>query len=173
MIKQLAAITLIAGVTLAASSGMAQIAPSSNAPVDLTADEVEVRQGECLAVWRGRAEALQERSRLRANTINVFSRKSGGGGTSCGDLDRLEAIGDVFYVTPKQRVRGDRATYAAASNTITVTGDVIIDQEGNIIRARRLVINVDSGQATMDGQGGSGRVRGVFTPNQTAPTKQP
>lgn len=172
MMKRLATITLIAGVTLAASAGMAQIAPSSNAPVDVTADELEVRQGECLAVWRGRAEALQERSRLRANTINIYNRKAVSG-SSCGALDRLEAIGDVFYVTPQQKVRGDRAVYAAASNTITVTGDVVIDQDGNVIRARRLVINVDSGQATMDGQGGSGRVRGVFTPNQTASTKQP
>jgi lipopolysaccharide export system protein LptA len=171
MTNKLAAIGLVAAAALAASSGATQIAPSSNAPVDVTADELEVRQGECLAVWRGRAEALQASSRLRANTINIYNRKLAGG-SSCGALDRMEAIGDVFYVTPQQKVRGDRAVYAANGNTITVTGDVVIDQDGNVIRARRLVINVDSGQATMDGQGGSGRVRGVFNPNQ-ASTKRP
>ena len=173
MMKRLAALMFVAAATLAASHGAAQIAPSSDAPVDVTSDELEVRQGECLAVWRGRAEALQERSRLRANTINIYNRNPAGGGSTCGDLDRLEAVGDVFYVTPQLRVRGDRALYSAANNTITVTGDVIFDQDGNVIRGRRLVINVDSGQATMDGQGGSGRVRGVFNPNQTAQTKRP
>ena len=170
MIKRLAALALIASTSLAAGAGSAQIAPSSNAPVDVTADELEVRQGECLAVWRGRAEALQERSRLRANTINIYSRK--GQGSACGAMDRMEAIGEIYYVTPQQKVRGDRAVYTASNNTITVTGDVVIDQDGNVIRARRLVINVDSGQATMDGgQGGAGRVRGVFNPGAQASSR--
>jgi len=171
MTKRLAGLFIVGAVALAAAPTLAQIAPSSNAPIDVTADQLEVRQGECIAVWRGRAEALQERSRLRADAINIYSRKQAG--SSCGEMERLEAVGGVYYVTPQQRVRGDRATYAAGSNTITVTGDVVIDQDGNVIRARRLVINVDTGQASMDAEGSQGRVRGVFSPSQSPAGKRP
>ena len=168
MIRRKLALTLAASAALMATAVAAQIAPSSNAPIDLKADALEVRQGECLAVWRGRAEALQERSRLRADAINIYSRKQNG--SECGDVERLEAVGNVFYVTPQQRVRGDRAVYVASTNLITVTGDVVYDQEGNVIRSRRLTINVETGQASMDGSGAEDRVRGVFQPKQRPKT---
>lgn len=168
MKMRLAALTLIAAA-LASSPGATQIAPGSNAPVDMSADHSSAVQSSCMAKLSGNVELKQERSRLRANTIEVYRKKNG---KSCGgDLDRMEAAGDIFYVTPEQRIRGDRATYQASSSIMTVTGDVILDQGGNIIRGRRLVINVDTGTANMDGDGG--RVRGIFMPNQGSATKRP
>jgi lipopolysaccharide export system protein LptA len=154
-----------------AHSARAQLSPSSKAPVDVTADQLEVQNPKCLAIWSGDAEALQDTSRLRANVINIYNkalpaRPGEQAGQSCGQLDRMEADGQVYYVTPTQVVKGDHAVYAADSKTITVTGDVVVSQGCNVSAGTRLVINTDTGQANMasdvTGRGHAGRVRAVL-----------
>ena len=153
---------------------IAQLAPSSNAPVDVTADQLEVQNQKCLAIWSGDAEALQATSRLRANVIDIYNktlpaRTGDQPGQNCGQLDRMEADGQVYYVTPEQVVKGDHAVYSAGDKTITVTGDVVVSQGCNVSVGTRLVINTESGVATMasdvSGRGKTGRVRAVFTQN--------
>lgn len=166
----------LAAAALLAGPAGAQLAHNSDAPVDLTADELEVINTQCLSIWRGSAEALQDKSRLRADVLKTFFQVSGGArtasatSTNCGALARIEAEGNVFYVTPEQRVRGRHAVYEAANETITITGDVVAAQGQNVLRGDRLVINVQTGQAQMHtnvkGRGKPGRVRGVFYPNQ-------
>lgn len=172
--NRLTAATLAAcaalGLTLSAGSALAQIAPSSDAPVDVTADRLEALNQDCRAIWSGSAEAVQDQSRLRANTITLINAKTAG---RCGVLDRMEAVGDVFYVTPQQTVRSDSAIYTAANDTIVMSGQVVVAQGTNVLRGDRLSIVVKTGQATMEtgskGRGKPGRVRGVFYPNQASP----
>ena len=163
--KRLWAIAAAAGL-LAAGAANAQLARNSSAPIDITADEAEVINSQCLAIWRGAAEALQDRTRLRADVIRVHSAKKGDG---CGSTERLEAEGNVYYVTVDQAVRADNAVYASNAETITLTGNVVIVQGKNVARGERLVVNVDTGQAQMTsaarGRGNPNRVRGVFYPS--------
>ena len=165
---------LFALIALAAPSAAgAQLAAASKAPVDVTADQLVVENSECRASYKGAAEALQDTSRLRADTITIFNKVGGrtnsNGGPSCGQLDRMEADGSVYYVTPDRVVKGDHAVYSADSKTITVTGQVVVAQGKNVSAADRLVINTDLGQATMEsavkGRGASGRVRTVLYPS--------
>lgn len=157
---------ITAAALLAAGPANAQLAAGSSAPIDITADEAEVINSQCLAIWRGGAEALQARTRLRADQIRVYSAKKGDG---CGSTDRLEAQGNVYYVTEDRAVRADNALYADNSETITLTGNVIIVEGQNVARGDRLVVNVKSGAAEMTsaakGRGNPNRVRGVFYPS--------
>jgi lipopolysaccharide export system protein LptA len=173
-INRWAAAALTAAV-LCAGPASAQLAQNSDAPVDMTADELEVVNDQCLAIWRGSAEALQDRARLRADILKIYNRpggpaKPGSNGSSCGTLQRMEAQGNVYYATPAQRVRGDAATYDADADTITFTGDVVAAQGQNVLKGERLVIKVSTGAAQMQtsvkGRNKPGRVRGVFFPNQ-------
>lgn len=166
-----AALVALTALGSAAPAG-AQLAGNSDAPVDITADELEVLNAQCLAIWRGSAEALQDNSRLRADVLRIKyapsrSVRQGAGQASCGDLQSMEAEGSVYYVTPQQRVRANAAVYDAASETITMTGDVVAAQGLNVLRGERLVINVNTGQARMETPAPTGRVRGVFYPNRT------
>jgi lipopolysaccharide export system protein LptA len=166
---------LLAATVMGAAPAGAQIAQNSKAPVDMTADELEVVNAQCLAIWRGAAEALQDNARLRADVLKIYNKaqptaRPGAAGGGCGALDRMEASGSVYYVTPTQRVRGNNAVYQAASDTITFTGDVVATQGRNVLRGERLVIQVATGAATMEtnvkGRNKPGRVRGVFYPNE-------
>lgn len=154
------------------SPAAAQLARNSDAPVDLTADQLEVVNSQCLATWTGSAEALQADARLRGDVLKIYSTpgpaKPGSSGPACGAVQRMQALGNVYYVTPQQRVRGDAADYTADNDTIVMTGDVVAVQGKNVLRGKRMVIHVKSGEAQMEtdvkGRNKPGRVRGVFYP---------
>lgn len=165
----LRAVLGLAFAGLLATGADAQLASNSSAPIDITSDESEVISSRCLSIWRGNVEALQDTSRLRARVINVYSKPRPGGGEGlgrCGVTDRLEAEGDVYYVTPQQTVKGDRAVYTADNDTIVMTGNVIAVQGKSVARGDRMTVQVKNGQMQMEtnvkGRGRPGRVRGVF-----------
>jgi len=154
----------LAAVAAAATAGMAtaQTGPlASDQPIMVGGDDFELSaQGFALT---GRAEVLQGDNRLRADAIE------GVGGS--GGISRVTASGDVWYVTPNETIRGDRAVYAVDDATIVVTGDVILTQGRNVLTGSRLVYNIDSRAARMEGapRGAAGRrVQGVFYPEGSA-----
>lgn len=165
-------LSAVVAAALLASPAAAQLATNSNAPVDITADELETTNSACTSIWRGHAEALQDTARLRADTLTAeFALKDGGKTGGCGDLVRLRADGSVYYVTPTNKVRGDAAVYDAKTDTLTVTGDVVATQGQNVLRGSRMVFNVSTGQGHMEGaargRNKAERPRGVFYPKQT------
>lgn len=176
---------VLAGLTLAAAGvAWAQAAPAparggpfgtGNAPIDISADELEVRDAESRAIWRGNVEAIQGQNRLRTPVLSIYYAQRGSGGQSVpgaggGEIQRMEADGPVYYVTPQQNARGDHAVYDAANSTVVMTGNVVLVQDKNVVQGQRLVIDTKTNKATLiaqnQGRGASGRVRGVFYPSQ-------
>ncbi len=146
-------------------------------------DQLTGHNKDCEAIYTGNAEALQGTSRLRADVMDFFNKKipSPHPGTgaddnpTCGDLERMEAHGNVFYVTPERVVKGDDAIYTADNTTIVMTGKEVVATQGkNVISGTRLTINTNTGEATMinerTGRGAPARVRSVIYPqDKTAP----
>ena len=161
-----------AALTLCVGGAHAQIS-ASGGPLDISADALEVNDAQRVTTWRGKVEALQGTNRLRANLLNVYFVSGSGQrstsaapGSSWGDIDHLEAVGDVYFVTPQQVARGDKAVYTVSADTIVLSGNVVVAAGENVVRGDRLTIQVSTGQSTMDGSPAqSGRVRGVFFPN--------
>lgn len=135
----------------------------SDQPIGYGADTGELTN--TAVSLRGRAEITQGDTRLRANAIEGARDASGG-------LTRIEATGEVYYVTPNETIRGDRAVYTVSNATVVVTGDVILTQGQNVLTGGSLSYNVDTGQARIQGgtSANGGRVRGVFYPQGAAPT---
>ena len=169
----------IAAAALLGAAGLAHaqgLGPSSDGPIDITADELEVQNKACVSTWKGKAEALQGEARLRADLIRAhFQPKAGSAGATgtgaCGDLIKMEAEGNVYYVTSKnQRVRGDNGVYDAQNESVTLTGDVVAVQDQNVLRGTRMVFNTKTGEGRMVGSAtgvnAKGRPRGVFYPSK-------
>ena len=147
-----AALALVALPTI----GDAQTRPSSSdAPISFGADAGEY-VGNTVTL-RGRAELIQGDNRFRADQIAGFSQS--------GD-SRLEATGNVYFVTPEQTIRGDRAVYTPANDTIVLTGDVILTQGENVMTGGRLTYNIRTEAARIEG-GSADRVQGVFYPESS------
>lgn len=115
----------------------------------------------------GDAEILQGDNRLRANRIEAFTNDNS-------DLSRVEATGEVFFVTPTQTLRGDRAVYNLQAAEVVLTGNVIVTQGRNVMTGSRLVYNVRTESARMEGAPtpSGNRVQGVFYPNGTGAPDQ-
>jgi lipopolysaccharide export system protein LptA len=188
------AFSLLSGPALVvgfAGSAMAQTPAAggnnSSAPVDISADEQEVINSQCKTIFRGAVEVLQDKARMRAATMTVYNRRKTpgkttstptpgptGGAADCGDVDRVEADGNVFYVTPEQTVRGDHAVYDYATDTIVVTGDVVAVQGQDVARGDRMTIKTKTNDVKMESNAtgrGKTRVRAVLYPDQNKDKK--
>lgn len=161
-------------VTAAAPAAAQQLSPNAKGPIDTVSDHFEFSNSECVGTYQGNVETRQDDAHLRTDVLKLYSAKTtkpGSSSASCGDLTRIEALGSVYYATPQQRVRGDKAVYLAADNTITITGDVVAVQGKNVMRGEKMVINVKTGDGQMDtsvhGRNKPGRVRSVIYPNQS------
>jgi lipopolysaccharide export system protein LptA len=165
-----------------ASAAHAQATHDSRAPVDISSDESEVVTSQCRTIWIGNVEMLQDTSRLRAAKLTTYQKRKGpaqaGATNGCGEVDRMEAEGEVFFVTPTQTVRGDHAVYDYDSDTIVITGDVVAVQGRDVARGERMTIKVATNDVRMEagakGRGKPARVRAVLYPkddNQPAAAK--
>ncbi len=165
----LARILAGAGLCLAiVSAAHAQIG-DRDAPIEVRADQLQVFDAERKAVYSGNVDAVQDKARLRSKLLtiefNPRERRVGseaGLGSGFGTVKKLIAEGEVFYITPDEKVRGDRAEYDYQNDTITMTGNVVLTRgEEGVINGTRLVIDIASGRATVTSEGK--RVLSIFS----------
>lgn len=161
---------LLAGASallaLAAGAASAQIGDSS-LPLDIEADHSELFNPENRAVWTGNVRVVQGDSSIQADRIEVFfdGQSTGAGPTgNLGNIERIVATGNVFYTTPEQRARGERGVYLLESETVTLTGDVVITQGEDVFTATRFVTDLVTGNSSFGEAGDGERVRMVIHP---------
>jgi lipopolysaccharide export system protein LptA len=170
----LGAALLAGGATVAASAQLSQEQPASalkghnsNAPIDVTADRIEVQDRADRAVFSGNVHVTQ--AELTLDTPRLTVAYSGGPGDGSGvQIERLDAAGGVIVHSPSETAKGDIGIYDLDRKLITLLGNVQLVRERNTVNGARLVIDLDSGRAVIDGgppgvnQSG-GRVTGHFT----------
>ncbi len=156
----------VLGFALPAS---AQFASNSKAPVDLVADEIQ-NQGN-VTTLSGQVDMRQGDVRVLADQVKIYGVQAGG---STGNVSRVIANGNFYYITPDQEVRGDQGVYERSTETFTVTGNVILLQgEDNIVTGNTLFYNVESQDARMVGTckgrkcGSTGRVKALLKSSGT------
>lgn len=127
----------------------AQFASNSKAPITGSADSGTYQDNYFLLT--GQVDIRQDDVRILADTVKVF-----GGSQSSGevfeDVSRMEALGNFFYITPDQEVKGDQGVYERAKDNFVVTGNVILLQgEDNVVTGETLIYNLSNNEATVTG----------------------
>lgn len=160
----------------AAAPAHAQLSEGGG-PVSYSANNLEYFDSERRLVLVGDVDIVQNDARLRADRITLFFSGSSGApaaggaaqqGLGSGDIERMIAEGEVYYIRPSQDARGDRADYNVAQDSVTFTGNVIVMSNENVIRGNTLVLQIGSRRTTIRPSAGQ-RVRGVFVPREGAP----
>ena len=167
-----AAVLIAAGAFLAvgfaAPAAHAQLSESGG-PVSYSANNLEYFDGERRLLLTGDVDIVQNDARLRADRITLFFSQSTGGqqsqGLASGDIERMIAEGEVYYVRPTQSARGNRAVYEIANDSVTFSGNVVVASDENVIRGDTLVLNITNRRTVIRPTQG-GRVRGVFVPGE-------
>jgi lipopolysaccharide export system protein LptA len=143
----------------------------TDAPVDVGADRIEVQDRADRAIFSGNVIVRQGELQLNAERITV-AYVSGGGIA----IQRIDASGGVFLRSPSETARGQYAIYDIDRRLITLVGGVTLTRGASHVSGGRLVLELDSGRAVMDGGGPpapdvpggttmapNGRVTGTFT----------
>lgn len=142
----------------------------SNAPIDITSDHIEVQDRADRAIWTGNVRAVQGDMTMDAARMTVaYSHATTPGGDT--QINRIDASGGVTVVSPTERAKGSFGIYDLNRKLITLIGNVSLTRGTNTVNGARLVIDMNSGRATVDGNavgGGTsaasgGRVTGHFT----------
>lgn len=140
---------------------------NTNAPVDVAADRIEVQDRADRAIFSGNVVARQANLTLNAGRITLIYSNAGSL-----QIHRIDASGGVVVRSPSETARGQFAIYDLNNRLITLLGGVTLVRGQNSVNGGRLVIDLTSGRAVMDGGGAAGaagtttsggRVTGTFT----------
>jgi lipopolysaccharide export system protein LptA len=139
---------------------------NTNAPVDVSAKRLEVQDRADRAVFVGNVHAVQQDLTLDTPRLTVVY--SGGTGGNNVQIQRLDASGGVVVRSPSETAKGDIGIYDLNRKLITLLGNVQLNRQDNQINGQRLVVDLDSGRAVVDGgppgvNSSGGRVTGHFT----------
>jgi lipopolysaccharide export system protein LptA len=172
--RALASVIAVGAMLLGAGGLSAQIATShnSNAPVNYSADRIEMQDRNNRIVLSGDVDITQADLRLRAARVTVNYTNNGSL-----KIQRMIANGSVYVTRGTQSARGDAAVYDLMQRVITMAGNVTLNQNGDVLNGGRVVMNLDTGISSVDGRnaaaapagstgassGKGGRVSGTFT----------
>ncbi len=152
-----AGVVFLAAVSAAAAAGVNLGGLDSGAPIAVSADNFTGDFQTKVGTYSGNVIVSQGNFKLHADQVRVSVAGS--------KPDKIIAMGHVLFDAPSGTASGDRGVYALAARTITLTGNVVLAKDKNVMRGTQLTVNLDSGRATLGAKGMSGgRVQGLFTP---------
>jgi len=155
-----------AATPLAAQNGTSALRNhDTSAPVNVAADRIEVQDRADRAVFSGNVVATQADLTLNASRVTLAYANAAGI-----QIRRIDASGGVTVRSPSETAKGSYAIYDLESRLITLIGGVTLTRGASHVSGGRLVIDLTTGRAVMDGGAGrgattssGGRVTGTFT----------
>jgi lipopolysaccharide export system protein LptA len=172
------------GVAVLTGGNLRLVSPDQT----VTATErMEYYANERMAKAIGNATVVRAEDKLQANVLTAYfkdesaqpaatakAKPAGGPLGGGGNIDRLEADGNVVITTPTEKITGSKAVYRAATNTAEITGKVRLVRGENVLEGARAEVNLTTNVSKMFGsKTENGRVRGVFFPgSESLPDKK-
>ena len=160
----MAALLLLAAArTPAVAAGAADLfagfQTKSNDPVQVDAQTLEVYEEgkERIAMFTGNVVVKRGDTTLKAASIKLHQDLQG----KSDAFSRIEAEGGVSVRSKDQTLTGKTAVVDMVANSIVVSGGVVLSQGPNVLTGTRLVVDLNTGRARLEGDS----VRGVFPPS--------
>lgn len=145
------AVGTVAIFSIARTDAQAIAGHNSDAPVNYAADRIELQDKANRVVLSGNVDISQGGLRLQAARTTVAY-------TDVGELkiQRIDATGGVLVTRGSESARGDVAIYDFNRRIITMVGNVHLRRGSDTMNGGRLVIDLASGVASIDGRAGGG-----------------
>ncbi|WP_292531474.1 lipopolysaccharide transport periplasmic protein LptA [Methylocystis sp.] len=161
---------LVAATPASAAGRSGGILPGASAkdPLNIDAGKLDYFEKEQKLIYSGSVIVTQGPSTLKAARLIIFLEGKGSGQPAETTNDRVKHIdveGPVTLVSKDQIGTGDRGSYDKSENKVYLIGNVTLTQGENIVKGDRLVYDVATGMATVQGGAAQGgRVRSTFMP---------
>ncbi len=171
IISIIAVLALMVGNAHEAQAQQAML--SGDAPIEITADSLDVLQEKQVAIFTGNVEAIQGEIRLQADRMTVYYTDGSQptAAQSVSRISRLDVVGKVRLVSPTETARGDRGIYYVDRRLVRLLGNVVLTRGQNVLKGDGMEYDMASGRSRLvskpsqAGQNGNGRVKGLFVPN--------
>lgn len=145
-------IFLLASPALAQTNiNLGGITTDPSAPVEVAADSLSVDQDTGTAIFDGNVVIGQGELRIAAARAQVVYD------AATGDIASFEASGGVTFANGTEAAEAQSASYDLQNGNLILIGDVLLTQGASALSADRMTIDVETGDAQMEG-----RVRTVF-----------
>lgn len=142
---------------------LASFKTDPKAPVEVTADSLDVNDQRKTAIFRGDVDATQDTFKIRCAQLSAFYKGEAGlmdaanpgaaqgSAKSSTELTRIEARTDV-RVTSKdgQTATGDWADFDTKTNKVVMGGNVVLSRGKSMVRGTRLLIDMTTGESKID-----------------------
>jgi len=88
-------------------------------------------------------------------------------GSGSSQIKRMEAKGGVVVTQKDQIATGERGDFDMKTNTVTLTGNVVLTKGQDVLRGQKLVVNLTDGVSKMDSGGTGGQqIEMMINPRQ-------
>lgn len=137
---------------------------NDDAPIEISADEaLEWHRDASSYIAKGNAIAIQGDKKIKADTLTAHYAPSANGDN---EITKMIAKGRVEIETATDTAYGDHGEYDVLKEIVTLTGNVKIHREKNILNGDRAIVNLKTGISKLVSDKKSGRVSGVFFPKK-------
>ncbi|PKN77231.1 MAG: lipopolysaccharide transport periplasmic protein LptA [Deltaproteobacteria bacterium HGW-Deltaproteobacteria-10] len=151
---------------------------NSKEPIEIVSDRMDAYNEKKLVIFSGNAVATQGDKEIKSDRLFLYYKKDTGkkdkvgakeiAGT--GDLEKIEAKGNVI-VTQKERIAtGEEAVYYQDSGQIILTGNPVLRDGKNLIKGDKVIVftNEDRGVVECDPKK---RVKAIIYPQEKKENK--
>lgn len=142
---------------------------SKKSPIEFKMDSFELDEREKVAILNGNVTIQQDKAVLKTRQLKVYYQ----GSFSSGGLQRISkmvAAGKVVLTSGNQAASGNSAVFDMPSQTLVLTGDVVLSQGENVIAGSKLIINMLTGKSKM--VSGKQRIRMMLAPQAKKQTEK-
>lgn len=146
---------------------------TSKEPIEIVSDRMDAFNEKRLVIFSGHAVATQGDREIKADRLLLYYKKDGGkkdktgakAVDGAGDLDKIEAKGNVI-VTQKQRVAtGDEAVYIHDNGQIIMTGNPVLRDGKNTIKGDKVIVFINEDRGVVESNPQK-RVKAVIYPQE-------
>jgi len=130
---------------------------NANQPINVTADAFTGDLNTRVGTYSGNVIVTQGDMKMRADRVQV--------NVEAGKPSRIVASGNIVVTSQSGTATGDTGVYDVGPRLITLTGNVVLTKDKNVMRGTSLQVNLVTGQARLEAKGSAGgRVQGLFMP---------
>ena len=130
-----------------------------NSPYDVVSDKLDVDDNAKTAIFTGNVSAVQGNVTMRSQELTAFYTGNAGIGSDDNDAAASGTPASLTHLTARKKVivtskdgqtaTGDWAEVDVKANLTTLGGAVVLTQGKNIVHGTKLVIDMNSGEATI------------------------
>jgi lipopolysaccharide export system protein LptA len=147
-----------------------------NEPIEIVSDRLEAFNEKKLIMFTGNAVAKQGDRVLKADQLLLYYKKDPAKKDKIGkmeiegtgDLDKIEAKGNVSVTQGERLATGNEAVYYNDTGQIVLTGNALLREGKNTIKGCRVIVYVNEkrGSADICGPENKERVKAVIYPQE-------